>query len=161
MDALSWIGAGRVVGADSPATPDVRALLERHVALMAAASPEESCHVLAPDELLSRDALLLTLRENGRLLGTGALAPIAGGHAEIKSMHTAEAARGTGVARAILTALMDEARSRGYTRLSLETGSDAPFAAARALYLRFGFEECPPFAGYGPDPLSTFMTKAI
>ena len=47
------------------------------------------------------------------------------------------------------------------TRLSLETGSMAAFAPARALYAGFGFEPCGPFAHYVPDPNSVFMTRAL
>ena len=73
-------------------------------------------------------------------------------------MHTAAAARGRGVAGAMLSHLVATARSRGMSRLSLETGSSDYFAPARALYRRHGFVECPPFADYRPDPYSVFMT---
>jgi len=46
-------------------------------------------------------------------------------------------------------------------RLSLETGAQPSFAAARMLYDKAGFVECGPFEGYGPDPMSTFMTRAL
>jgi putative acetyltransferase len=45
--------------------------------------------------------------------------------------------------------------------ISLETGSHAPFAAARELYARQGFVECGPFADYVLDPYSFFMTKQL
>ena len=53
------------------------------------------------------------------------------------------------------------ARTRGYGRLSLETGSMAGFEPARALYERFGFRYCGPFADYAPDPNSVFMTLEL
>jgi len=49
----------------------------------------------------------------------------------------------------------------GLTRLSLETGSQPGFVAARGLYMREGFSECPPFADYRPDPNSTFVTLTL
>ena len=55
-------------------------------------------------------------------------------HAEIKSMHTAQAARGQGVARAILERLLRVARERGHREVSLETGTAPVFAPARHLY---------------------------
>lgn len=76
-------------------------------------------------------------------------------------MHTAAEARGQGIARAILNALMDEARRLGLNRLSLETGSAETFAPARALYTGHGFAECAPFGEYRPDPLSIFMTRLL
>jgi hypothetical protein len=39
--------------------------------------------------------------------------------------------------------------------------SMAAFAPARALYGRFGFEYCPPFADYAEDPYSVFLTKVL
>lgn len=141
--------------------PDVRDLLLVHHALMRAGSPEESCHVMDPGSLAEAGAVLLAARDGEALLGVGAMKEIAPGHGELKSMHTAEAARGRGVGRALLLALIDTARQAGLTRLSLETGSAPDFAAARALYLAQGFETCPPFGDYTLDPLSVFMTRQI
>jgi putative acetyltransferase len=73
-------------------------------------------------------------------------------------MHTAAAYRGRGVSLGLLKHIVEEARSRSYRRLSLETGSMAAFAPARALYARFGFVTCRPFGDYILDPNSVFMT---
>ncbi|MEE3703942.1 hypothetical protein V2H43_11070, partial [Pasteurella multocida] len=62
---------------------------------------------------------------------------------------------------ALLTGGLDDARARGVARISLETGSQPFFAAARALYAKHGFAECPPFGGYRADPNSTFMTLGL
>jgi putative acetyltransferase len=91
-------------------------------------------------------------------VGVGALKPLDPGHGEIKSMHTAEAARGRGVGSALLRQIMAEARAAGLRRLSLETGSWPYFLPARALYARHGFVECGPFGDYREDPNSIFMT---
>ncbi len=147
---------------DTPNTADVRALLERHFALMRAGSPEESCHVMAPDTLLERDAVLVAARGGRKqVLGIGAMTVIAPGHGELKSMHTAAEARGKGVGQAVLIELMKAARERNLTRLSLETGSADTFAPARALYARNGFSLCDPFGSYSEDPLSVFMTRRL
>jgi putative acetyltransferase len=82
-------------------------------------------------------------------------------HGEVKSMHTAVQHRGRGVGLGLLDRVTGEARSRGYHRLSLETGSMAAFASARALYARFGFVECPPFGDYRLDPNSIFMNLEL
>ena len=146
---------------DTPDTPDVRALLVRHFELMRATSPEESCHVMDPGTLLDRGVTLFAAREGDTVLGVGALAVIGPGHGELKSMHTAAEARGRGVARAVLGALVGAAQEQGLTRLSLETGSMPEFAAARALYETEGFDMCPPFGDYVEDPLSVFMTRTL
>jgi putative acetyltransferase len=66
-----------------------------------------------------------------------------------------------GVGAAMLRHIIDEAKARGIKRLSLETGSGDAFDAAHALYLRFGFEYCPPFGAYTDDSFSRFMTREI
>ena len=154
MDALTLRRA-------SVAEPEVRALIERHHALMRSTSPEESCHVMAPDALDDAGAVLIVAEAEGIVLGVGAYTDLGAGHAELKSMHTAEAARGKGVGRAILLDLMARAQAAGLQRMRLETGSAAEFAAARGLYEAHGFEECAPFGSYVEDPLSVFLTRAL
>jgi putative acetyltransferase len=99
-----------------------------------------------------------SFRRDGVLLAIGALQRIDSGHAEVKSMHTVAAARGQGIGRQMLAHLIGVARESGYRRLSLETGSMAEFAPARALYASAGFELCEPFADYRASPNSTYMT---
>lgn len=154
MDAL-------IVGRDTPETADVRALLLRHFELMRAGSPEESCHVMEPQALLERGVMLYSARDNGKVLGVGALARLDDNHGELKSMHTAAEARGRGVARAILAALIGAAQGEGLSRISLETGTAETFAPARTLYSANGFTACPPFGDYVLDPLSIFMTRML
>jgi len=150
-----------VIAPDDPRAGDVRALLGRHLAFTTATSPPEDMHALDVDGLTGADVEFFAYRVAGELLGVGALKRLDAGHAEIKSMHTAEAARGRGVGRAMLAHLLDVARGRGYRRISLETGSMAEFAPARALYASAGFTECAPFADYVPSPNSTFMTLTL
>ena len=99
--------------------------------------------------------------ENDELVGCGALKELGPEHGEIKSMRTANAYRRKGVAALMLRHILAEARRRSYQRLSLETGSMAAFAPAHALYTRFGFQDCEPFADYVKDPNSIFMTLAL
>ncbi len=70
-------------------------------------------------------------------------------------------ARGKGVASRLLTHIVAAARSRGYARLSLETGAMPSFQPARDLYARHGFVRCGPFSTYREDPNSVFMTLAL
>jgi putative acetyltransferase len=76
-------------------------------------------------------------------------------------MHTAEEARGRGIGRAMLDHLIGVARERGFSRVSLETGSMAAFAPARSMYAKAGFSECAPFGGYFLSPNSTCMTLSL
>lgn len=146
---------------ERPDTADVAALLTRHHVLMRAGSPVESCHVMDVSELLDADVTLLVARKAEHVLGVGAVKIIEPEHGELKSMHTAQEARGQGVAQVVLNELTEVAASKGLKRLSLETGSAPMFAPARALYAANGFEECPPFGAYIFDPLSVFMTRLI
>jgi len=141
--------------------PDIIALLEQHLALMFSVSPPESVHALDLEGLRGQDVTVWTAWRRGRLLGCGALKELEPGHGEIKSMHTAAAFRGQGVGAAILLHLLNEARGRGYRRVSLETGSMPAFASARSLYHRHGFSTCPPFGDYADDPHSVFMTRLL
>ncbi|TQV82233.1 GNAT family N-acetyltransferase [Denitrobaculum tricleocarpae] len=142
-------------------------LLQKHLDFTAGESPPESSHALDLEALRAPDITFWCAWDGDSLLGcvalkdlgvTDGVAPGGARHGEVKSMHTAEAARGRGVARALMEHLMAEARRLGYARLSLETGSMESFAAARRLYARFGFETCAPFGDYVLDPHSEFMT---
>lgn len=151
---------------DDPARDDVSLLLDEHLADMYATSPADSVHALDHSALSLPDITFWTARENGALLACGALKELPAGpdgakEGELKSMRTTAAARGRGVAGLLLAAIVGEARRRGLLRLSLETGAEDYFAAARRLYLRHGFTECPPFADYVPDPNSVFMSLEL
>jgi putative acetyltransferase len=148
----------RRIDPDDLRTPDVRALLESHLAFCNLHSPPEDVHALDIDALLDPSVSFFSCREDGVLLGVGALKQLDERHAEIKSMHTAAPARGRGVARQIVTHLVELARERGCERISLETGTMAAFAPARALYASAGFQPCGRFADYPESPNSTFMT---
>lgn len=91
----------------------------------------------------------------------GAFKRINADHAEIKSMHVLAEERGRGLSSRMLERLVTEARAAGYRRLSLETGTQPVFVAARKLYERAGFTECRPFASYVEDPNSYFMTREL
>ena len=149
------------IAPDDPRAGDVRALLAAHLAFAREVTPEGHVHALDLDGLLDPAVTFFSARRDGRLLAVGALKRLDDGHAEIKSMHTAAAARGQGVGRAMVDHLVATATARGHTRVSLETGTYAAFASARALYARAGFVPCPPFAGYTDNPYSTCMTLVL
>ncbi len=147
------------IAPDDPRTPDVRALLEHHRAFALAQSPPEDVHALDPDGLGDSEISFFSFRHHGELLAIGALRALTADHVEIKAMHTAEAARGRGIGRAMVDHLLEVARTRGFRQVSLETGTMAAFAPARALYARMGFESCAPFGSYRPSPHSLCMTR--
>lgn len=140
---------------------DVQALLDYHFAQMRGTSPPEACHVLPSDGLKIPAITFWSAREDGILRGVGALKELSREHGEVKSMRTTPAALGRGVGRAILHHIVAEARSRGYRRLSLETGSTEPFAAALRLYESEGFTPCGPFGGYSDTPFTRFFKREL
>ena len=146
---------------ESPVGADLRLLFERHTADMHADTPPESIHMMDASELAIPEVRFFVMRDVGMPVGMGAFKRIDDGHAEIKSMHVLAEVRGRGLSRRMLQHLLDEAKATGYRRLSLETGVQTTFIAARALYAKAGFTECPPFEGYWDDPNSVFMTKAL
>lgn len=150
-----------LIRVDDLSGPEIAELLAAHVAFCQASSPPESNHFLELDALRAPDITFWSAWDGANLLGCAALKELDTSHGEVKSMHTAARARGRGVGGALLGTIVVEARSRGYRRLSLETGSMAAFSAARALYARFGFVACAPFGEYRPDPNSVFMTLEL
>ena len=146
------------ISIDDPAAPDVSRLLATHLTFARAPTPPEDAHALDVDGLLDASVTFFSFRRDGVLLAIGALKRIAPDHAEVKSMHTVEAARGQGIGRTMIEHLITVAREAGYRRLSLETGSMEEFAPARALYASAGFEPCEPFGDYRASPNSTYMT---
>ena len=150
-----------MIAPDDPLAEDVRGLLERHLAHARANTAPEDVYALEADALRDPSVTFFSFRADGELLGVAALKRLDDRHAEIKSMHTAEAARGQGIGRALVDHLVAVARDAGYRRVSLETGSGPAFAAARRLYASAGFSPCGAFADYRPSPNSAYMTMSL
>ncbi len=119
---------------DDLSGPEIAALLAEHLASMHRQSPPGSVHALPLDALRRPEITFWSAWENGALLGCGALKELDPHHGEIKSMRTAAGHLRKGVATAMLRHILAAARKRGYSRLSLETGAQSGFEAARQLY---------------------------
>jgi len=140
---------------------EIYELLQEHLQSMRLHSPPESIHALDIEALRKPEITFWTVWDGGELLGCGALKEIDSRHAEIKSMRTSSLHLRKGVAKNLLDYIIKEAERRGYSQLSLETGSMEAFEAARKLYANFGFRYCEPFADYVEDPYSVFMTREL
>jgi putative acetyltransferase len=140
---------------------EIYELLQEHLQSMRLLSPPESVHALDIEGLRRPEITFWTVWEGGELLGCGAIKELDSQHAEIKSMRTSSLHLRKGVAKNLLNHILEEAKRRGYSRLSLETGSMEAFEPARRLYAGFGFTYCEPFADYVEDPYSVFMTREI
>lgn len=147
----------QIVEAD-PRAPGATALLKASHALMQSLFPPEENFYLDIDALCATDIRFFVARINARVVGTGALA-IRDGYGEVKSMFVDDAARGRGVADAILQRIESEARTLALPSLRLETGT--LLTAAHRLYARHGFVLRGPFGDYPDSASSLFMEKDL
>jgi putative acetyltransferase len=146
---------------DDLSRPQIHALLSEHLQSMYALAPPESVHALNIEALCQPDITFWSAWEGSLLVGCGALKELDCQHGEIKSMRTPNGLRRRGAGRAILAHIVKVAKSCGYERLSLESGSMDAFKPARQLYENFGFTYCEPFGEYVEDPNSVFMTLVV
>jgi putative acetyltransferase len=149
------------IAVDDLSGPEIAEFLAEHVRDMRAITPLESKHALDLDGLRRPEVTFWSVWDADALVGCGALKRLDDRHAEIKSMRTAPVRQRSGVASRLLTHIISEARRMELRQLSLETGATEHFAPARALYTKFGFTYCPPFADYKEDPNSVFMTRVL
>lgn len=132
-------------------------LLAVHLAGMHKNSPPDSVYALDLSGLQRPGVSVWTAWEGEELMGIGALKQLSPSTGEIKSMRTDSRHLRKGVGRAILNHIIDEARQRGYRRLSLETGSGTEFDAALSLYRKRGFSNGEPFGGYVASDFNQFL----
>jgi putative acetyltransferase len=149
------------IGIDDPRAEEVVALLAAHLAFTRRVTPPQYSFALDVEQLVEPDVTFFTARRAGLVAGVAALKRLDDAHAELKSMHTREAERGRGVARAMVMHVLAFARQAGYHRVSLETGATEDFLPARSLYAGVGFRPCGPFGGYRASPYNTFMSMRL
>lgn len=152
---------GLEITEDDLSGADVQALVAYHLGGMHAESPACKVHALPLDKLRQPGVTFYTARIHGALAAMGAIKHLDETHGELKSMRAAPEWRGKGVGEAMLQHLLTMARTRGYTRVSLETGRTEAFAPAVALYRKYGFEECEAFADYVVDDFSQCLSLPL
>jgi putative acetyltransferase len=143
----------------APTSRAARRLLAELDAYLEPWYPAASNHGLSVEALARLEVEFLLARRAGTALGCVGFVPLARGAAEVKPLYVRPAARGAGIARALLAALEARARERGCHRLLLETGVHQP--DTNALYERAAFTLRGPFAGYREDPLSRYYEKDL
>ena len=141
--------------------PAVAALLQLHLDEMHRWSPPGSVHALPIARLRAPDVTFYAAWHGAQLAACGALKALGERHGELKSMRAHPDFRGRGAGRPMLDHQLREARARGYTRVSLETGRPDEFLPAQRLYESHGFAECPPFGDYVADQFSIYMTRIL
>jgi putative acetyltransferase len=153
----------QIEAASSP-TDEVRALISELEAVLSAKYAPEQQHGLPLEAIFQPHIRFFLARLGGAAVGCGGVA-LFSDFAEVKRMYVRNAARGLGVAQAILARIEAEVRSAArLSLLRLETGERQ--LAAIKLYTRAGFRRCPAFGAYAlmaPDAISTsvFFEKPI
>jgi putative acetyltransferase len=146
---------------DDLSGPQIAGFLAEHILEMRSITPLESKFALDLDGLRAPDITFWSVWDGDTLVGCGAIKRLSADHAELKSMRTAPARKRGGIASRLLRHILAEARTMGFDRVSLETGSAEFFRPARSLYEKFGFAYCEPFADYRPGPHNVFMTRRL
>lgn len=150
-----------IIKRDDLTSQNVIDLISEHVNAVAENAGLARPQVLDMDHLRQPDVLFWTAWINGELGGMAALKLLETGHGELKSFRTVDAFRNKGIGTRLLDHLIEEAKAMGLTRLSLGTGNSPYYQPAIKLYRSRGFCETKPFADYGDDPNSYFMTRDI
>jgi putative acetyltransferase len=140
------------------ATPNdaVRLLIAELEDVLSAEYLPEQRHGLPLEAIFQPHVRFFVATLDGAPAGCGGVA-LFESFAEVKRMYVRPAARGQGVARAILDRIEAETRAANLRVLCLETG-DKQTDALR-LYRRYGFTECPPFGDYAVLPPHTISTS--
>jgi putative acetyltransferase len=130
----------------SAATDEVRALIGELDRTLAAEYSAEERHGLPLEAIFAPHVRFFIARlAGGEAVGCGGVALFAT-FGEVKRMYVREAARGRGVARALIARIESETVRHGLSVLRLETGDSQ--IAARRLYERSGFAPCEVFGDY-------------
>lgn len=144
-------------------TPEMRDLIGELDEVLNAAYEPHQRHGLPIAQLFEPHVRFFVVRLDGVAVACGGMA-LFEDYAEVKRMYTRPAARGRGVAKALLRRLEDESRVSGKAMLRLETGRHQPEAVG--LYRRAGFISCGAFGHYAQMPardieLSLFFEKPL
>jgi putative acetyltransferase len=150
-----------LISVEDPLPPDVKALLQIHLDFCHEVTPAEHSFALDVEKLRVPGITLFAAREDAQLLGVGALKELDANSGELKSMHTAKAARGKGIGTAMVRHILEHARSIGLRQVYLETGSHPPYEPARRLYEACGFSYCEAFGDYELSDFNFCMTRLL
>ena len=150
-----------VIREDDLSGEAIRTLIGLHLSGMHACSPPGHVCALDLSGLAAPEVTLWTAWAGDALAGMGALKTLQDGSGEVKSMRTHPDFLRQGVGAALLEHIIAQARARGLSRLSLETGSGPAFDAALALYRRRGFTDGEAFAGYVRSDFNQFLHMPI
>jgi putative acetyltransferase len=150
-----------VITTEKSLTDELAQILQAHWLFCTSSTPIEHVYALDASKLFSPDITVFGARIDGELVGVGAMRKLDLLHGELKSMHTLAEFRGSGIGKAMVAQIEDFARSSGIERMSLETGTNEAFKAARELYKYLGYNSCDAFGDYVLSEDNMCMTKLI
>jgi putative acetyltransferase len=146
---------------DDLSSDKTRDLLRFHLEGMHANSPPASVFALDLSGLKAPGVTVWTVWVGDAVAGIGALKDLGNQTGELKSMRTHPAFLRRGVASTLLEHIVNVARARGMTRLSLETGSGPAFEPALNLYRRRGFVHGEAFGQYQRSEFNQFLHLSL
>ena len=111
-----------------------------------------------PGKYAPPNGRLLLARDDDALLGCAALRRVDESTCEMKRVYVRPAARGKGLGRRLVEAILNEAKTAGYSRICLDVLPE--FTAAHALYASLGFQPAPPVS-FNPVPGTQFLALAL
>jgi GNAT superfamily N-acetyltransferase len=121
--------------------------------------PDADPDGLAADHLAPPHGAFLVAWLGDASVGCGGIRRYDDSTGEIKRMYTIPGARRQGISRVLLVELETRARTIGYTRLVLETGTRQPEAIA--LYESAGYEQIESYGFYRDAPQSRCYAKSL
>ncbi|MFE9249074.1 GNAT family N-acetyltransferase [Streptomyces sp. NPDC007088] len=143
-------------GWDAPAPSGLRRLMDTELAPRYA--PFEHRRV-RPPQPVAEEILITWVGYAGRLpVATASLRALPD-RVEVKRVFVVPGYRGSGLAKAALTAVETTAAERGTRRLWLQTGELQP--EAQGLYVRAGWQRVPAYPPYEKDPFSICFAKSL
>jgi len=148
------------VSVEPPRQAEVERLLDASTAFAQSLYPPESNFLLDIATLERAEVAFYVARDGERAVGIAALVAEAdASRGELKRMFVDQAARGRGVAAALLERIEADAAARGLAEIVLETGD--LHDAAQALYTRHGYREIPQFGQYVGEAHSVCFAKPL
>ena len=147
------------IAVESPLQDEVRDLVAELNTVLLTLSPPEACYHLTVEQMAEPSVTVWIARDQGKVVGCGALKRHSSSVGEVKRMFTRPQWQGRGVGKTILAEIMNTAASEKLDTLVLETGDRHP--AAWAVYEKAGFARCGPVLDYPDSPYSVFYQKQL
>ena len=150
---------------EHPASEAASRLIGELDAYLAPLYPQESQHGYSIETLVERQVEFFVLYCGGEPAACGGVQHIENlqepgeSYGELKRIFVRPSFRGRGFGKRILQRLEEQAVSRGFWKMRLETGIYQPESVG--LYERTGYCKIQPFGEYWDDPLSLFYEKRL